>query len=108
LVDDRVNRDGGFAGLPVTDDKLSLTSSNRHKRIHRFQPGLHRLVHGFAHDDPGRFDLHAPLRDVGKRAFAVDDVAEAVNDPAEKAHAHGDVDDGAWGSRGKKVFREGG
>ena len=34
LVDDRVNSDGSFTSLSVTNDKLTLPSANRHQRVH--------------------------------------------------------------------------
>jgi hypothetical protein len=52
-------------------------------------------VHGLAGDDPRRLHLDPHARDVGKRALAVDRVAEAVHDAAEQPAADGDVHDGA-------------
>ena len=57
LVDDRVDRDGGLAGLAVADDQLALAAADRDHRVDRLDAGLHRLVHRLAGDDAGRLDL---------------------------------------------------
>lgn len=44
LVDDGINGDGGLAGLSVTNDQLSLSSTNRHEAVDCLETGLHRLV----------------------------------------------------------------
>ena len=59
LVQDRVECDGGLAGLAVTDDQLALAAAHRNERVDRLDAGLHRLVHGLAAGDAGCLDLHA-------------------------------------------------
>ena len=61
------------------------------------EASLHGLVHGLADDNARGFDLHTALRHIRQRAFSVDGVAQTVNNAAEHALAHGDVDDGACG-----------
>ena len=47
-------------------------------------------------NDPRRFDFHSgPLAVGGEGAFAVDGVAQGVDDSTEQFVAHGDVDDGS-------------
>ena len=59
LVQDRVDRDGGLAGLAVADDQLALTAADRRHRVDGLDAGLQRLVHRLAADDAGRLDLEA-------------------------------------------------
>lgn len=40
LVDDGVDSDGGFAGLPVTDDQLTLATTDGHQGIDGLDTGL--------------------------------------------------------------------
>jgi hypothetical protein len=54
LVDDRVDGDGGLAGLAVADDQLTLATADRHHRVDGLQTGLHRLVDRLAGDDARR------------------------------------------------------
>ena len=44
LVDDRVDRDGGLAGLAVADDELALTAADRDHRVDGLDAGLERLL----------------------------------------------------------------
>src|SRR3982750_1289942 len=54
LVDDRIDRDGGLAGLAVADDQLALPAADRHHRVDGLESGLHRLRHRLASDHAGR------------------------------------------------------
>ncbi|MNI54192.1 hypothetical protein D3C73_1090790 [compost metagenome] len=47
LVNDRINRNGGFTRLTVADDELALTATNWDHRVDRFDTGLHWLMYGF-------------------------------------------------------------
>ena len=95
LVDEGIDRDGGFAGLAVADDQLALAAANGDERVERLETGLDRLVHRGARDDARRLHLDAAALGRLDRALAVDRVAEAIDDAAEQALADGDVDDGA-------------
>ena len=97
LVDDRVDGDGGLAGLAVADDELALTPADRRHRVDGLDAGLQGLVHRLAADDAGRLDLHAARLHVGERALAVDRDAEGVDDAAEEAVADGHREDLAGG-----------
>src|SRR5262245_44389387 len=54
LVDDRVERDGGFTGLAVADDQFSLAATYRDHRVNRLETRLKRLFHSLAVNDTGR------------------------------------------------------
>ena len=66
LVQDRVDRDRGLAGLAVADDELALTAADRRHRVDGLDAGLQRLVHGLAAGDAGRLDLEAAQRRPGR------------------------------------------
>ena len=93
LVDDRVDGDGGLAGLPVADDQLALAAADRHHRVDGLEPGLQRLLDRAAIDDAGRdaLDLAELLR--RNRALAVDRLAERVDDAADQLVADRHRDD---------------
>ena len=92
LVQNRVNGDGGFTGLAVTNDELALTATDRNERIHRLQTRLHRFVHGFARNNARGFDVHFFVRFGFDRSLAVQRIAERINDAAQEPladrHAH--------------------
>ena len=45
LVQDRVQNDGGLAGLAVADDQLALPAADRNHRVDGLDAGLQRLAH---------------------------------------------------------------
>ena len=57
LVDDRVDRDGGLAGLAVADDQLALAAADRGHGVDGLDAGLQRLVHRLALHHGGRLQL---------------------------------------------------
>src|SRR3954469_8735898 len=93
LVDDRVDRDRGLAGLAVADDQLALAAADRHHRVDRLEPGLHRLLDRRAVDDAwgDALDRRRLRRD--DRALAVDRLAERVDDAADQLGADRHRDD---------------
>lgn len=95
LVDDGVDGDGGLAGLSVTDDQLSLATTDGHKSVHGLEAGLHRLVHGLSGDDAGCLDLHSLSLAGLDRAEAINGVSEGIEHSAQHLLSDGDIDDGA-------------
>src|SRR5690606_8475572 len=53
VIDDGIDRDGGFAGRAVTNDQLTLAAPDRNHRVNGHDTGLDRLAHGTALDDAG-------------------------------------------------------
>jgi hypothetical protein len=100
LVEDRVEHDGGLAGLAVADDELALAAADRDQGVDRLEARGHGLVHGLARDDARRLHVHAAALGRGDRALAVDGVAERVDDAAEQALADRHVHDGAGALHG--------
>ena len=96
LIQDRVDGDGRFPGLPIADDELALAAADRHHRVDRLQPGLQRLLHALAIDNaraPGARSGENCL--VRNRTLAVDRRAEGVDDAAEQLFADRHRDDAA-------------
>ncbi len=107
LVDDRVDRDGGLAGLAVADDELALTAADRGDRVDDLDAGLDRRVDVLARDDAGRHDVDRPelLRD--DLALAVERAAERIDDAADELRADAGLDDPAGGADGAALFDAG-
>src|SRR5690606_36832029 len=89
LVQDRVDRHRGLAGLAVADDELALAPADRRHGVDGLDARLQRLVHGLAGHDAGRLDLEAADGRRRDRTLAVDRLAEGVHHAAEHAVAHG-------------------
>ena len=94
LVQDRVDADSGLAGLTVTDDQLALTTADRDHGIDSLDTCHHWLVNAFTRDDARCFHVNAVTRsDVFQWAFAVDWLAQRIDNAAEKAFADWRGDD---------------
>ena len=107
LVDDRIHRDGGFAGRAVADDQLALSAANRNHRVNRHDAGLHWLVDPAALDDAGCDFFHRIEFRGLDRSLSVERLAEGIDDAAEEALADrnlqqlaGGFDLRAFGDRG--------
>src|SRR4029077_17077958 len=98
LVDDGVERDRGLAGLPVTDDQLTLTPANWGHGIDRLDPGLQRRVDRLPRDDAGSDLLDRGCLARLDRSLSVDRLPERVDDPADERLADRDLDDAAGGA----------
>ena len=92
VVDDRVDRDRGLAGLAVADDQLALAAADRDHRVDRLEAGLHRLGDRLALDDAGRLELGRARLGRLDVALAVERVAERVDDAAEQGLADRDLE----------------
>ena len=93
VVDDRVDRDRGLAGLAVADDQLALATADRDHGVDRLDAGLEGLLDRLALDDAGGLELERTALGRVDLALAVDRVAERVDDAAEEALADGDVEE---------------
>ncbi len=98
LADDGVDADGRFAGGAVADDQLALPASDRNHRVDGHDAGLHRLPDGAAADDSGSLLLDSVGRRAGDRAFAVQWLAERVDDAPEQSFADGHLQQLAGGA----------
>src|ERR1700733_5113690 len=95
LIQNRVEDDGGLAGLAVADDQFALPTPNRYHRINGLDAGLHRLAHRLAIDYTwsnsfqrvALVGLHGP--------FAVQRLPERIhhapNHPLANRHGHNSV-----------------
>ena len=89
LVDDRVQADGGLAGLPVADDQLALAAADRRHGVDGLDAGGHGLLHRLALDDRGGLELKGATRRGLDRATAVDRRAQRVDHATQVAVADG-------------------
>ncbi len=93
LVDDRVDTDGGLAGLAVTDDQLALAATDRDHAVDGLDAGLERLVDRLTVDHTRRLHFEPTGGVALDRALAVERDAERVDDPTQQPVAHGDRED---------------
>ena len=89
LVDDRVHRHRGLAGLAVADDELALAAADGDHRVDGLEAGLERLLHRLAVHDAGGDRLDRVARGGRDRALPVDRLAERVHHAADEGVSHG-------------------
>ena len=89
LIDDRVDRDLGLAGLAVADDQFALTAADRDHAVDCLDARLQRDGYALALDDPGRLRLDREDLRRMDRTFAVDRLAERVDDAPQKRFTDG-------------------
>ena len=89
LIDDRIDRDRCLSGLSVTDNKLSLSSSNRYHGINCLNTGLQRHLYRLAVGDPRRFDLDKAGFCRTYFPLAVNRYTQRIDDTADHGIADG-------------------
>ena len=95
LVQNGVGGDGGFAGLAVADDQLTLTAADGNHGVDGLDTGLQGAGDVLPLDDTGggHFDGAVGLR--LNAALAVDGLAQGVDNAPDELFAHGDGHDSA-------------
>jgi hypothetical protein len=104
LVQDGIKSNGGFTGLSITNDQLSLTSTDWDQRVDGFQTRLHWFVDGFSGNNTWGFDVDSSSFFGIDWSFAVDGVSEWIDNSSEKFWSDWDVDDGTGSSDDITLF----
>ena len=92
LVDDGVDGNGSLSGLLISDDKLTLSTSNGDEGVDGLKAGKHGLADGLTGDDTGGLDLTKTPGALLQAGTAIDGYTKAVDDAAEKLGPDGNVD----------------
>ena len=87
LIDNSINGNFGFTCLTVTDNKLTLTSSDRNHAVDSLDACLKRNGNTLTLNDTRCFRLDRMSRLAINRAFAVNRFTECINNSAEKLFA---------------------
>ena len=106
LVEDGVNGNGGLAGLTITNNKFTLTTTNGHHGVDGLETGHHGLVDGTAGQDTRSLEGGTAALGSLDGALAVNRVAESVDDTTEETRADRDIDDLAGTFYGVALLNE--
>ena len=91
LIQNRIENDGGLAGLAVADDQFALAAADRNHRVDGLDAGLQRLAHRLAVDHARRDALERVALVRLHRALAVERLAQRIHHAPDQriAHRHG-------------------
>ncbi len=93
LVDDGVDTYRCLAGVAVSNDQLTLSTTDRYQAVDALNSKLKRSVHRLPHHDVRRQSLDRHRGGRIDRASAVQRPTQRVNDPAHQVFANRDFSD---------------
>jgi hypothetical protein len=92
LVQHGVKGNSGLSGLTITNDQLTLSTSNGHHCVDRFETSLYGLVDGSARQNARRLQLGTALLGGLDGSLAINWVSESVNNTAEHLNSDRNID----------------
>lgn len=92
LVKHGVEGDSGLSGLTITNDQLTLTTSDGNHGVDGLHAGLDGLVDGVTGKNAGGFNLGTTLLLGLDGSLSINWVSESINDTAEKLWSNGNID----------------
>jgi hypothetical protein len=92
LVEHSVEGNGGLSGLTVTDNQLTLTTSDGNHGIDGLEASLDGLVDGLTGQDTGGLELSTAALGGLEGTLSIDGVTESVYDTSKEGLADGDID----------------
>jgi len=95
LVDNGINGNSGLTGLSVTNNELSLSSTDWHEGVNGLESSLHGLVYGFSWDNTWGLELNSLSLVALDWAETIDCVTEWVNNSTKHTKTDWNIDDGS-------------
>ena len=95
LIDDGIHCDGSLTGLTVTDDQLTLSTTDRNHRVYSLQTCLKWFLHWLAIDNTRGLAVQWHFEGISKVDIAesVDSLSQWVNDTSQEVVVHADGSD---------------
>ena len=93
MVDNGVDRNRGLAGLTVTNDQLTLATTDRNHRVDRLETGLHRLMNRFTFHDAWCFDFDLAVSVSLNWALTIDRNTDTIHNAANQCFADRNLND---------------
>jgi len=95
LVDDGIDGDSGFASLSVSNDQLTLATTNGHQAVDSLDASLHGLLDRLPGDDAGGLQSNPVPLLAADGALAVNGVTQGINDTSKDLVTNGDIHNGS-------------
>ena len=92
LVEDSVKGDSSLTSLTITNDQLTLTTTDGNHGVDGLETSLDGLVDGTTRQDTRGLELSASLGLGVERTLSINGVTKSVNDTAQKLRTNRDVD----------------
>jgi hypothetical protein len=92
LVEHGIESDGSLSGLTITNDQLTLATTNGNHGIDGLETSLDGLADGLAGENARSLELGTALLLGVERALAVNRVSEGIDDTSEQLRADRDID----------------
>ena len=85
MVDDGVDSNGSLSGLSVSNDELTLSTSDRNHRVHTFESSLEWFLNRLSIDHTRSLSVERHLKCSGKVdvSLSVDGLSKWVDDTSE-------------------------
>mmetsp|Transcript_2781 Transcript_2781/g.4206 ORF Transcript_2781/g.4206 Transcript_2781/m.4206 type:complete len:523 (+) Transcript_2781:251-1819(+) len=95
LVNNGINGDGSLSSLTISNNQLTLSTSNGDQGINGLESGKHRLGNGLPGNDTGGLYLSTGACAVVKGSSSIDGLTNSVNNTSKKLGSNGNVYDGS-------------
>lgn len=92
LVQHGIKSDGSLSGLTITNDQLTLTTTDRHHGVDRLEASLDWLVDRLTRKDTGGLDLSTTSLGGLDGALAIDRVTESIDDTTKHSLTNRNID----------------
>ena len=92
LVQNGIECDGRLSSLTITNDKLTLTTTDRHHRIYGFETSLDGLIDRLSGQDARCLELGSVALSRLDRPLAVNRIAESIDNAAQHRRSNRDID----------------
>jgi hypothetical protein len=92
LVKNSVNSNSGLTSLTITNNQLTLATTNGDKRVNRLETSLHGLVDRATGKNTGGLDLGTDLLSGLNGTLAINGITEGIDDTTKHGRTDGNVD----------------
>jgi hypothetical protein len=92
LVKNGVQGNGGLSGLTITNNQLTLTTTDGDHGVNALDTSQHRLTNGLTGKNTRGLDLSTAALRGGNGTLSVDGVTEGIDDTAQKSLTDGEID----------------
>jgi hypothetical protein len=91
LVNNGINGNSGLSSLTISNDQLTLSTSDRNQSINCLETGKHRFGNGLSGNNSGSLDLRTGASTVVEGSTSINGLTDSVNNTSEKLLSNGNI-----------------